>query len=116
MFSKKIFLVIICLFVGINLFASRGSKRDKKPSPTFSIDELNQLYERGVKSWESGNGRNSFYTLDSLRKIDITSENALIKSKGMIYLAKCFYSQKNYRYAINYLNLALVFGKDILQY
>ncbi len=114
MFSKKIFLVIICLFVGINLFASRGSKRDKKPSPTFSIDELNQLYERGVKSWESGNGRNSFYTLDSLRKIDITSENALIKSKGMIYLAKCFYSQKNYRYAINYLNLALIFGKDII--
>jgi tetratricopeptide (TPR) repeat protein len=114
MFSRKIFLVIICLFIGVNLFAARGSKRDKKPAANLSTEELNQLYDRGVKYWESGNGRNSFYTLDSLRKIDLTSENANIKSKGMIYLANCFYSQKNYRYAINYLNLALMFGKDIL--
>lgn len=114
MFSRKIFLVIICLFVGVNLFASHGSKRDKKTPTKLSIEELNQQYDRGVKYWESGNGRTSFYTLDSLRKIDLTSENASIKSKGMIYLAKCFYSQKNYRYAINYLNLALMFGKGIL--
>jgi tetratricopeptide (TPR) repeat protein len=114
MFSRKLFLVIICLFVAIHSFASHGSRRDKKPVSNLSIDELNQLYDRGVKYWESGNGRNSFYTLDSLRKIELTPENANIKSKGMIYLAKCFYSQKNYRYAINYLNLALNFGKDHL--
>ena len=100
--------------MGVNLFASHGSKRDKKLAPSLSVEELNQIYDRGVKYWETGNGRNSFYTLDSLRKIDLTTENANIKSKGMVYLAKSFYSQKNYRYAINYLNLALIFGKDVL--
>ena len=100
--------------MGVFSFDSYGSKRDKKAPPNLSIEELNQLYDRGVKYWETGNGRNSFYTLDSLRKIELNQENANIKSKGMIYLAKCFYSQKNYRYAINYLNLALMFGKDIL--
>ena len=116
MFSRKIFLVIICLFVGLNLFASKDLKRDEKHAPTLSVEELNQLYDRGVKYWETGNGRSSFYALDSLRKIDLTTENANIKSKGMIYIAKCFYSQKNFRYTINYLNLALVFGKNFLDF
>lgn len=82
--------------------------------PPKTVEELNQQYDRGVKYWEAGNGRYAFSSLDSLRKIELTSENASIKSKAMTYLAKCFYSKNNFRYAINYLNYSLLFGKDIL--
>lgn len=114
MFSRKIFLVIICLFLCANSYASHGSKRDKKEVSNLSTDELNQLYNRGVKYWESGNGRAAYYTLDSLRKVTLTPDNAAIKSKGMLYLGKCFYSQKNYRYTINYLKSSLEFGENLL--
>lgn len=114
MFSRKIFLVIICLFLGANTNASHGSKRDKKEVSNLSTEELNQIYDRGVKYWELGNGRAAYYTLDSLRKVTQTPENAAIKSKGMLYLGKCFYSQKNYRYTINYLKASLEFGENLL--
>ncbi len=113
MFSRKIFLIISYLFFSSTIFAAKV-RIEGLQTVSLSVTELNNQYERGVKFWETGDGRSAFLALDSLRKIELTGENAMIKSKGMIYLAKCFYSQKNFSYAINYSTLALDFGKDSL--
>jgi tetratricopeptide (TPR) repeat protein len=114
MFSKRIFSVILFLFFSTTLWASISVNSLEKAGTDQYIDELTNQYERGVKLWEEGNGHAAFSALDSLRKINLTPENANIKSKAMIYLAKCFYSQKNYSSTLNYLTAAIAFGNDNL--
>lgn len=78
------------------------------------LNYLQKIYERGVYYGEHGDILKSFSTLDSLRTAKLTSETGKIKSRGMLYLASSSLKQGNYKYAIVYADLALLFGKDSL--
>ncbi|MFM7015299.1 MAG: hypothetical protein ACKOX3_03125 [Bacteroidota bacterium] len=106
--------MFISLLISLPLIVFKDAKCQALSSSNMSISDLNAQYERGITNWENGEGRAAFLALDSLRKVTLSEENALVKSKGMIYLAKCFYSQKNFPNTINYLTLALNFGQDTL--
>jgi len=112
MFSRKIFLVVICLFVGINLSGGQGAKVKSLKSTIFTDVELNQKFERGVGLIQSGDIVSGCAILDSFILFNPTQQYSNIKSKAMTELAKYFYDKSKFQYVINYVDLAIKFGKD----
>ncbi|MEN9332430.1 MAG: hypothetical protein RLZZ94_1520 [Bacteroidota bacterium] len=112
MFSRKIFLVIICLFVAVNLCDAQGSKVKNFKSIVFTDAELMLKFDRGVELIESGDIINGCAVLDSFRLLNPSQQNSVIKSNAMTTLAKYFFEKNKFQYVINYIDLAFLFGKD----